>query len=59
MGRKNAQEIVKERYPQAEVVRSQFGLIVYTDDTQHKSLGDGRAYWEEEAWISAAEAMGK
>jgi hypothetical protein len=59
MGRPNAQDLVKEKYPQAEVVRSTFGLIVYTDDTHHKSLGDGRAYWEEEAWISAAETMGK
>jgi hypothetical protein len=53
-----AKDKVQEKHPQAEVCRSTFGLIVRTDDTQSKTLGDGRAHWEEEAWISAAEEMG-
>jgi len=53
----SAKAVVREKYPQAEVVRSTFGLIVFTDDTHSQSLGDGRAHWEEEAWISAAESL--
>ena len=54
-----AKDLVREKYDQAEVVRSTFGVVVVTDDTHAKKLGDGRAYWEEEAWISAAEELGK
>lgn len=53
----NAKRFVREKYPQAEAVRSTFGLIIYTDDTHSHPLGDGRAYWEEEAWIGAAETI--
>ena len=53
-----AKEAVLRKYPQAEVCRSTFGLVVRTDDTQGRMLGDGRAYWEEEAWIAAAEEEG-
>lgn len=52
-----AQSLVLAKHPQAEVVRSTFGLVVVTDDTHHTKLGSGRAYWEEEAWISAAEEL--
>lgn|GEM_PF-6912512 len=49
-----AQEFVRRKYPHAEVVRSTFGWVVYTDSTHTKALGSSRAYWEEEAWVSAA-----
>lgn len=54
-----AKDQVLAKYDQAEVTRGTFGLVVVTDDTHAKKLGDGRAYWEEEAWISAAEELGK
>ena len=54
----NAQEWVKKTHPTARVVRSTFGLVVEVEETG-KTMGDGRAYWEEEAWISAAEEEGQ
>jgi hypothetical protein len=54
----NAEQEVKKKYPNARVVRGPFGLVVVTDDEQSTRLGDARAYWDEEAWINAAEAEG-
>lgn len=53
----NAKAVVREKHPQAEVVRSTFGHIVYADDTHSHPLSDGRAYWEEEAWVDAANGL--
>jgi hypothetical protein len=53
----NAQEEVKKRYPRAMVVRGKFGKLVVTDEDHTGRLGNGRAYWDEEAWISAVEEM--
>ena len=51
-----AKDEVRRIYPDARVARSTFGLAVYAkDDTV--TLGDGRAYFEEEAWISAAYSL--
>ena len=50
----SARKWVMARYPEACVVRSMFGLIVMTDQgVAPKKLGEGRAFFEEEAWLSA------
>ena len=54
----NAQEEVCKKHPDARVVRGVFGKVV-TIGNEGETLGDGRAYWDEEAWISAVEEMEK
>lgn len=50
----SAKQQVLARFPGARVVRGIFGLIVITSDHEDRThLGDGRAYYEEEAWVSA------
>lgn len=53
-----AKDEVRARYPDAMVVRATFGLVVVVEDGS-RHLGDGRNYWEEEAWIEAAESLGR
>lgn len=54
----SAKAEVLSRFPQARVVRGVFGLVVVTTlDEDQLALGDGRAYYEEEAWLSAAEEL--
>jgi hypothetical protein len=56
MEHKSAKAEVLERYPGARVVRGVFGLVVETDEDGGRPLGEGRAYFEEEAWLSALAA---
>ncbi len=49
-----AEDEVKRVYPKARVVRGTFGLVVLADETGTR-LGEGRAFYEEEAWLSAVD----
>ena len=53
----NAEAFVTAIYRGARVVRGTFGLVVQLEDGTTR--GDGRAYWEEEAWVSAADEVSK
>lgn len=57
MYQRNAQEHFRSKFPQAECVRGTFGLTVFTDDTHTREYGNGEAWWEEEAWVSAVEDL--
>lgn len=48
----SAKQEVREVYPEAECVRSTFGMKI-VDRISGNGLSDGRAYYEEEAWIDA------
>lgn len=50
----SAQAEVRKLFLEAKVARSSFGMIVVTAD-DGISLGDGRAYYEEQAWLRALE----
>ncbi len=49
----NAQAEVRAIYPSARAARGMFGMVVVDEATGAK-IGDGRCYYEEEAWIEAA-----
>jgi hypothetical protein len=53
----NAREEIIKVHPSARIVRGTFGKTVATDEDGTETLGDGRAYWDEEAWISAIDEM--
>ena len=54
---KSAKAAIRNVFPFACVVRGTFGLIVLTDPDVGIPLGEGRAAWDEEAWISAVESL--
>ena len=49
----SAQREVTAAFPEARVVRGTFGMVVVNEADGIK-LGEGRSYYEEEAWIEAA-----
>lgn len=50
----SAESEVKAVYPGARVVRTTFGLAIAIDEESGIRLGEGRAYYEEAAWLEAA-----
>ena len=49
-----AETEVKRVYSGARIVRDTFGLVVLADEHGTR-LGDGRAFYEEAAWLSAVD----
>jgi hypothetical protein len=52
----NAQSEVKAVYPHAVVERGILGLVVL-EHHDGPPLSEGLAYWEEEAWMEAADEV--